>query len=201
MLRRNSEGRFGGMWVFPGGRVDPDDGSGDAAFSAAGIRELREEAGLELEESSLVPFSFWSPRGRGKRFDTMFFIARAPDGDVVLDGTEVEEHVWATPTQLLEAHAAGTLNLVPPTWRTLAWLASHRSTAEAFATARRDGVVRYTGLITTDADGGRVVLWQGDAAYGTDELNLAGARHRLYMGELPWRLEVSSDARGSEIPV
>ncbi len=197
MLRRNAVGRFGGMWVFPGGRVDPEDGSGDSAFSAAAIRELREEAGLELATSSLVPFSFWSPRGRGKRFDTMFFLARAPDGAVQIDGMEVEECVWSTPSQLLDAHAAGTLSLVPPTWRTLVWLASHSSADGAFASAERDGILTYTGLIATDPDGGRVVLWQGDASYGSEDLGAAGARHRLYMGELPWRLELSDGSETS----
>lgn len=197
MLRRNALGRFGGMWVFPGGRVDPEDGSGRAAFSAAAVRELREEAGLQLDTSSLVAFSFWSPRGRGKRFDTMFFLARAPDGAVQIDGTEVEECAWSTPAHLLDAHAAGTLSLVPPTWRTLAWLASHPSADAALAVAERDGIVTYTGLIATDPEGGRVVLWQGDASYGSDDLGIAGARHRLYMGELPWRLELSGGSETS----
>jgi 8-oxo-dGTP pyrophosphatase MutT (NUDIX family) len=199
MLRRNATGGFGGMWVFPGGRVDPDDGFGEAAFVAAAVREVREEAGLDLNSDDLTPFSFWSPRGSGKRFDTKFFVALAPDADVTVDGAEVEEYVWSTPARLLDAHAGGTLDLVPPTWRTLAWLATHATPADVFAAAQRDGVVAFTGRVVTDAHGGRVVLWRGDAAYESDTLDVAGARHRLHMGSLPWRLERVS-AEGIEIP-
>ncbi len=199
MLRRNAEGGFGGMWVFPGGRVDPDDGVGDAAFVAAGVREVREEAGLVLDPDSLTPFSFWSPPGRGKRFDTKFFVTLAPDAAVTVDGAEVEEYVWSTPTRLLAMHAAGTLDLVPPTWRTLAWLATHPSAGDVFAAAQSDEVVTFSGRILTDADGGRVVLWHGDAAYDSGTLDVAGSRHRLLMGSLPWRLErVTAD--GVEVP-
>ncbi len=55
MLRRNSKLEFaGGMWVFPGGRVDPEDYPPDApddveaAVRVAAAREAEEEAGLAL---------------------------------------------------------------------------------------------------------------------------------------------------------
>ena len=46
MLRRNVEVSFGGMWVFPGGRVEPDDGEGEPGARRAAAREAAEEAGL-----------------------------------------------------------------------------------------------------------------------------------------------------------
>ena len=49
MLRRTSRAVFaGGMYVFPGGRLDHNDGQGDAAFVVAAIRECFEEAGVLL---------------------------------------------------------------------------------------------------------------------------------------------------------
>jgi 8-oxo-dGTP pyrophosphatase MutT (NUDIX family) len=58
MLRRNAAAAFaGGMYVFPGGRVDPADGDGDVAFVVAAIRECFEEAGVLLavdEAGSMV---------------------------------------------------------------------------------------------------------------------------------------------------
>jgi 8-oxo-dGTP pyrophosphatase MutT (NUDIX family) len=49
MLRRTSNAVFAsGMYVFPGGKVDPADGEGDEAFVVAAIRECYEEAGMLL---------------------------------------------------------------------------------------------------------------------------------------------------------
>lgn len=53
MLRRTSRAAFaGGMYVFPGGRLDHNDGQGDAAFVVAAIRECFEEAGVLLATGS-----------------------------------------------------------------------------------------------------------------------------------------------------
>lgn len=49
MLRRTTAAAFaGGMYVFPGGKVDPADGEGDVAYVVAAIRECYEEAGVLL---------------------------------------------------------------------------------------------------------------------------------------------------------
>src|SRR5690606_2954667 len=69
MLRRSAVGAFGGMWVFPGGRVDdedhhPDDTDPEAAFRRAAVREAVEECALLLEPHELTPFSRWMPPPR-----------------------------------------------------------------------------------------------------------------------------------------
>jgi 8-oxo-dGTP pyrophosphatase MutT (NUDIX family) len=49
MLRRTKAAAFaGGMYVFPGGKVDPVDGQGDQSYAIAAIRECYEEAGVLL---------------------------------------------------------------------------------------------------------------------------------------------------------
>ena len=49
MLRRTKTAAFaGGMYVFPGGKVDEVDGEGDAGYAIAAIRECYEEAGVLL---------------------------------------------------------------------------------------------------------------------------------------------------------
>jgi 8-oxo-dGTP pyrophosphatase MutT (NUDIX family) len=49
MLRRTHAAAFaGGMYVFPGGKVDAADGDGDAAFVVAAVRECYEECGVLL---------------------------------------------------------------------------------------------------------------------------------------------------------
>ena len=70
---------MGGMWVFPGGRVDPEDqvASGDVQAAAvnAAIRETQEEAGLDIAADHLYYISHWTtPEGAKKRFATWFFV-------------------------------------------------------------------------------------------------------------------------------
>ena len=49
MLRRTTSAAFaGGMYVFPGGKVDEADGQGDPGYVIAAIRECYEEAGVLL---------------------------------------------------------------------------------------------------------------------------------------------------------
>src|SRR3954468_7945612 len=88
LVQRNPAARFmGGAWVFPGGAVHEDDG--DAA--GTGARELEEEAGLVIEDTgALVPWSRWITPAQVKiRFDTWFYVARAPSGaEAKCDGEE-----------------------------------------------------------------------------------------------------------------
>src|SRR5438270_7138335 len=119
LVRRTPKARFmGGVWVFPGGAVDAEEGDGDRAHRAAAIRELAEEAAIELElPDELVKFSRWiTPAQVQIRFDTHFFLAPLPAGqEARIDGEECVEHGWFTPAAALAAHRAGELALVLPT--------------------------------------------------------------------------------------
>src|SRR5689334_3375415 len=104
MLRRDSKLAFaGGMWVFPGGRVDPGDyGSDpedlDTASRNAAVREAFEESGLVVSAEVMVPFAHWTPPPEApKRFSTQFFVAPAPEGDVTIDDGEIRNHMWVSP--------------------------------------------------------------------------------------------------------
>ena len=94
---------MGGMWVFPGGKVDsqdyPDDGDAYRAALNAAIRETREEAGLDVSPDQLVYLSHWTtPEGAKKRFATWFFLTILEDGqEVVVDGGEIARHRWVRP--------------------------------------------------------------------------------------------------------
>ena len=80
LVQRNPEARFmPGVWVFPGGAVDADDGDGEEAHRAAAVRELAEEAGIEVPADDLVAYSRWiTPKVVPIRFDTRFYLALAP---------------------------------------------------------------------------------------------------------------------------
>jgi 8-oxo-dGTP pyrophosphatase MutT (NUDIX family) len=193
LLRRNSRlGFAGGMWVFPGGRVDDADavrgGDEQDAARRAAVREAREEAGIDLDPDSLVALSHWTPdvASHHKRFATWFFLAGATPDTVVVDGGEIVDHGWVRPAEALGRHAVGEIELLPPTFVTLADLAGHGSVTGALDAAREGGVPRYFTRMV-HVDGELVALWEGDAGYESGDGHRAGARHRLLLGSLPWR--------------
>src|ERR1700761_6660447 len=100
LAQRNPQARFmGGAWVFPGGAVGPGDGEGELGLRAAAVRELAEEAGIQLDDpAALVPFSRWiTPAAAKIRFDTWFFLAPLPDGgEPRVDHQEMVEARWVT---------------------------------------------------------------------------------------------------------
>ncbi len=91
----------------------------------AGLAEVCVDAGLRVDVAGLAYLSHWlTPLGRPKRFDTRFFIARAPAGQpVVPDGEEVTEHRWVLAAEAL-APAAGS-KLMTPTQKTLELIGTH----------------------------------------------------------------------------
>jgi 8-oxo-dGTP pyrophosphatase MutT (NUDIX family) len=134
LARRNPDARFmGGLWVFPGGALDPADGEGDAGHRAAAVRELAEEAGLTLSgPDGLVEFSRWiTPRGLPIRFDTRFFLTAAPEGqEPRVDGSEMVAIGWYAPERAL-----ADLPLPFPTRKHLEQLATFASADELLAWA------------------------------------------------------------------
>jgi 8-oxo-dGTP pyrophosphatase MutT (NUDIX family) len=196
MLRRNSKHAFGGMWVFPGGKVDPHDADpvapDDEARAArrAAVREAREEAGIDLDVESLAPISHWTPPPQApRRFTTWFFVTEAPiDCTVTIDGDEINDHTWSRPAHALQRARAGEIEMAAPTWMTLSGLAQFTEFAEYVADARqRPELVFATHL--AHAETGPVAIWEGDAGYDDADLECPGPRHRLYMGRGPWRYE------------
>lgn len=191
MLRKNAGQSFGGMWVFPGGRLEPADGTGLAGARRATVREVTEETGLVVEPDELVPLSHWVPPPQApRRFATWFFLAALPEGssDVVVDGGEIGDQMWTGADRALERHRAGEIDLVPPTWVTLRWLVDQDSVEGALAAARSRDVERYATHIADD-DGVLVSVWEPDAGYESGDLAAPGPRHRLYLDPAGWRFE------------
>jgi len=168
LVRRTASARFmGGIWVFPGGAIDPADGEGDAAQRVAALRELEEEAGILIDDPGrLVRFSRWiTPAEVSRRFDTHFFLAPMPDGqEARIDGAEVVAFDWYTPAGALEAHEAGTIELVFPTIKHLEQLARFAS-AEAVLTYARGRVVGpVQPRVVKEGEHARIVL-PGEPGY------------------------------------
>ena len=168
LLKRSEEAKFmPGVWVFPGGGVDPGDGEGEAGHRACAVRELEEEAGIALPaEEELVLFSRWiTPEVISRRFDAWFFLALAPaHTPPEPDGVETTEARWFEPAAALAAQEAGELVLAFPTISQLGALSEYRTSREALD-AHRDSAVEpiLPKVIGTQAEH-RVVL-PGDPDY------------------------------------
>jgi len=188
MRRHAASGVLGGVHVFPGGKLDPDDLAHpspdvpaalltalaepalDAATAAALYLAAVREAGLQVEDVEIrkadLAWSRWitprQPSVTNKRFDTRFFVAAAPAGqDARHDDHEATEVVWTTPREGLQRYWAGEIDLAPPQSMSLAELARLQNVQQALALARS----RPPALIEPDPfdeNGCRVVCYPGD---------------------------------------
>jgi 8-oxo-dGTP pyrophosphatase MutT (NUDIX family) len=144
MVERNPANPvMGGVWAFPGGVVAAADGSGEAAWRAAAIRELAEETSITgLEPADLVPFARWiAPVSLPVRFDAHFFLARAPAGQTAIaDSVECIDAVWFTVEEALARGRDGTLPLLFPTRMQLQRLLPYRRVDELIDAARAEPV-------------------------------------------------------------
>lgn len=126
--------------------------SGDAARALSDRRgavekddalflDLVRRAGLRLALDQLSLFSHWiAPPNLHKRYDTLFFTARFPAGQSVIeDGEEATEALWIAPEEAIAARASGARKIIFPTARNLDLLSTSKSVDEviAFARARR----------------------------------------------------------------
>ena len=163
LVQRNPESRFmGGAWVFPGGAVHGD----DADHAAAAVREMEEEAGIALDAGRLVPISRWiTPAEVTIRFDTVFFVAEAPEGaEARVDGAECVDSRWITPAGALDEYRRDALTLVFPTIKHLEELARFGSVEETLAAARKREVVAVQPRVVVGDEGARVLM-PGDPGY------------------------------------
>jgi len=163
LVRRNPAARFmGGFWVFPGGAADAGED-----HRATAVRELAEEAGVtNVEPEALVAYSRWiTPELIAIRFDTRFFVARAPAGvRPRVDGEECIDLRWTTPRAALDAYARDELAFVLPTLRHLEELSAFATVDALLEHAGGREIVAILPRVVLDGDERRVLL-PGEPGY------------------------------------
>jgi 8-oxo-dGTP pyrophosphatase MutT (NUDIX family) len=194
MLHRSSKGAFGGHWVFPGGKLDPDDYEPADVdmlhpYRRAAVREAAEEADIAISLSDLVTLSYWEPPPtQPKKFGTWFFVAAATAGDVTVDGHEIHDHAWLTPAEVLDRRERGEVELAAPTWMTLRTLSGYPDAASLLAAEHARPTPEFRTRMS-DIDGVGLTMWAGDAGYEAHDATLPGPRHRMVMYPTGWRYE------------
>ena len=129
--------------------------------------EICEEEQLQLAVGEMYYFSHWiTPEGAPRRYDTRFFVTRAPVGQVPLhDSRETIANVWIRPADALAQHRAGSFDLIFPTMRSLMALERFSSADEVIAAAAAiQDVPAILPKIIEDASGYRILL-PGDPGF------------------------------------
>lgn len=142
----------------------------------AGIRGVLSAAGAELSVDDLQPLGRWvTPVGGSRRFDTDFYIARAPDTqEPTADGGEAVAIHWVRPEEA--AQLPGELLLLP-TLMNLKRLGEHATVADALAAAPSFSREPVTSTVEFTADGDPVIRIPSSAGYGVTEFVPKDAGH------------------------
>jgi 8-oxo-dGTP pyrophosphatase MutT (NUDIX family) len=125
------------------------------------LSELLARRGLVLRSDLLRPLAHWvTPDAEPRRFDTRFFLAALPPGQVTrVAGSEADQRLWVRPTDALEQG----LTMLPPTRAVLTELAEHADVAAALGAPRTIAPINPQ-LRVSDA-GELVFLLPGDPGH------------------------------------
>ncbi len=138
--------------------------------------DLLETARLRIDPDALVPFARWVPKFHAvRRFDTVFFVARAPADDWqprVVAG-ECAGASWITASEVLRRDAAGEASLIFPTRRTLERLALHGDFDAIAADARAHEIAPITPWVE-ERDGERFITISGGLGFPVTREKLDG---------------------------
>lgn len=143
---------------------------GCPAGATSNFRAVVAASGGRLPVGELAHFGHWiTPATAPKRFDTHFFLARAPDGqEAECDGGETVALEWVSPRDVLDRAAAGDLSILFPTRMNLKRLAESHDVASAIAAARSRPPFTVT-PVAQRREGGTAVVIPVEAGYGETE--------------------------------
>ncbi|MAI10091.1 MAG: hypothetical protein CBD27_02355 [Rhodospirillaceae bacterium TMED167] len=135
------------------------------------MKDLAAQEKLTLACDLMVPFARWiTPARSPKRFDTWFFLARAPEGQLGShDQSESVDSLWISPGAALKGAADQTYNIVFATRCNLAKVGRRATVAEALETAQDEHIIPVEPEITILDDNRVSFKIPPDAGYGFDE--------------------------------
>ncbi len=127
---------------------------------------LRAE-GLHLDLRGVEYVAHWiTPVGLPRRYDTRFFVALAPRGQVAAnDDAEATAHHWIRPVDALGAYARGEFEMMPPTVRNLEAIAEMANAHDVLNYARSLETIPCVESRIVRRDGAIVILTPGDEGF------------------------------------
>jgi 8-oxo-dGTP pyrophosphatase MutT (NUDIX family) len=133
------------------------------------LLDLCKREGLRLTTDDIHYVSHWiTPMGEKRRFDTRFFIARAPQAQEPLhDDGETIESFWISPQEAIERAHEKDLMLMPPTKANIEFLLPFTSADEVLEAAAQVGMPQtILPKLKIDSDGRVVgIAMPGDPEY------------------------------------
>ena len=122
--------------------------------------EFLDRRGLRLRTDLLAWWGSWvTPVFEPKRYDTRFFVAQIPAGQVTRDvSSESDQVVWMRVREVVDAVDAGALEMLPPTYATVLELYEFRTAEEALAAADARDRSPVLPHMQMDEDGGYLRL-------------------------------------------
>ncbi len=127
---------------------------------------------LEFTPDELVHYAHWiAPLTAKVRFDTLFFLAEAPKGQLARhDGLESVDSIWVRPERALETVEQGKYRLMFPTHMNLIKLVGYATVADAMTAMRRETVQTVMPVFDPHAPGGPVVRIPAGSGYAITEM-------------------------------
>jgi len=104
----NSEGKiflakspkWNNKWIIPGGHIEPGE-----TIIEAGLREAKEEVGLDLESSGIISYGEMinlKDFHRPAHFIYFDVLCKVQDPEIKIDGDELTEFAWFLPEEALK---------------------------------------------------------------------------------------------------
>lgn len=140
---------------------------------------------MRLDASRLLPWSRWItprlPTVTNKRFDTRFFVAELPTGQLARhDGVETVDGIWLRPREALERYWAQSIELAPPQIMTLAHLSHYSQVQQVLSSARRSRPAHIAPEPFADTDGSRVTCYPGDPQHSLGSRQMPGPTRLVF---------------------
>ena len=140
------------------------------------LSRVLDDCAYGVDTSALTPFARWVPKFHAvRRFDTLFYVAAAPEGDWqprVIEG-ECSGAFWLSATEVLEREQRGEARLIFPTRRNLERLAQHSSFEQIRADALAHPIEPVTPWVE-ERDGEKFITIPSHLGYPVTQERLDG---------------------------